>query len=321
MRDRTKLRLAIIALLILCGASPLLAQQRGQWVPGQWGLNAGIAPDPGFTYQEMTINYSADQLNNSNGNKIPGITGTYSFWAVENIFLFVPKHKFLGAYLVPYYVLTLANGSLDADLGNPPRFSGNAGGEGVGDMYFQPLNLAWHFNRADIMAGDGFFAPTGRYTPGATNNIGSGYWGNDITTNTTVSLTKNKGTQINLATIWEIHTEKRGTNITPGQTFTMEWGLGQALPLKKDLSRLLQVGVVGYDQYQTTQNSGLTKILPYYSYHGLGVQSNFIMPVKALNFFFKYYWSYRALATTQGRTIVFGGSWTLRIPRPTPQKQ
>lgn len=316
-----KAALALFALAFLSSASPSLAQQKGQWVPGQFGLNAGVAPDPGFTYQEMTINYSASQLNDSNGNKIPGITGTYGFWAVESIFMYVPKLKILGAYLVPYYTLTLANGSLDADLGNPPKFSGNAGGEGVGDMYFQPLNLAWHLKRADIMAGDGFFAPTGRFTPGAKNNIGSGYWGNDITGNATVYLSKNKGTQINLASIWEIHGEKRGTNITPGQTFTMEWGLGQTLPLKKDFSRLFQVGVVGYDQYQTTQNGGLTKIFPYYSNQAIGVQSNFIMPPRGLNFFFKYYWEYHALATTQGRTIVFGGSWTLRIPRPAAQKQ
>jgi hypothetical protein len=311
----------IILSLLVAGAFPVQAQQKGQWVPGQFGLNAGIAPDPGFTYQEMTINYSASQLNDMNGNKVPGITGTYGFWAIENIFMYIPKHKFLGGYLVPFYVLTLANGSLVADLGNPPRFPASGGGQGVGDMYFQPLNLAWHLKRADIKVGDGFFAPTGRYTPGATNNIGSGYWGDDITTNTTLYLKKNKGTQASLATIWEIHGEKRGTNITPGQTFTMEWGLGQILPLKKDFSRLIQVGVVGYDQYQTTNNGGLTQSLPFYSSQAVGLQSNFIMPPKGLNFFFKYYWEYHALATTQGRTIVFGGSWTLRIPKPQAKAQ
>lgn len=59
---------------------------------------------------------------------------------------------------------------------------------------------------------------------------------------------------------WEIHGSKetgQGTSITPGQAFTMEWGFGQALPLKKDLSQLLQVGLIGYDQWQLTQNDGL----------------------------------------------------------------
>ena len=54
-------------------------------------------------------------------------------------------------------------------------------------MYVQPLNLGWHFGkRVDFVAGYGFFAPTGRYTAGASNNVGSGYWGNAITSGTTL---------------------------------------------------------------------------------------------------------------------------------------
>ena len=34
-----------------------------------------------------------------------------------------------------------------------------------------------------------------------------------------------------------------------------------------------------------------------------------------LNLFFKYYGEYVAKARPQGRTIVFGGSWTLKIPK------
>ena len=168
--------------------------------------------------------------------------------------------------------------------------------------------------------------PTGRYSsaPGTTNNIGSGYWGNDITSNTTFYVTKNKGTSANLATIWEIHGQKPITNAvsgaplkkTPGQAFTIEWGLGQVLPLKKDFSRLFQIGLVGYDQWQVSDSSGSTILgtpasaLPFYSAHAIGFQTNFILPPKALNFFFKFYDEYRALARPEGRTIVFGGSWT-----------
>jgi hypothetical protein len=36
----------VLALLIVGFASPSLAQQKGQWVPGQFGLNAGVIPDP-----------------------------------------------------------------------------------------------------------------------------------------------------------------------------------------------------------------------------------------------------------------------------------
>src|SRR5262249_37862927 len=58
----------------------------GQWVPGQFGLNAGVIPDTGITYANLVLNYSASRLNDSSGNKIlQNVTGTYSFWLDENI--------------------------------------------------------------------------------------------------------------------------------------------------------------------------------------------------------------------------------------------
>jgi hypothetical protein len=319
---------AVLACVLLGGASSALAQQKGQWVPGQFGLNAGVIPDPGVTYANLALSYSASQLNNAAGNKFPGINGTYSFWVDENIIYYVPKHKFLGGYFMPYITLSYANGELVANITGTSLSTGG-GGSGFADMFVEPLNLGWHLRkRVDFNAGYGFTAPTGRFTEGASNNVGSGYWGNDITSGTTLYITKNQGTTANLATVWEIHGEKSGTNITPGQAFTMEWGVGQILPLKKDLSMLAQLGLVGYDQWQVAHSSGTLfvagvlpvpeSLIPFYSVHAIGVQANFILPAKGLSAFFKYYDEYRALARPEGRTIVFGFSWTLRIPKPQP---
>lgn len=327
------LRRALWPLLIfslgITVAMPVSAQQKGQYEPGQAGLNAGVLPDPGFTYQNMTINYSSDTLKGPKGNTVP-LTGSYGIWAVENYFIYVPKSKFLGAKLVFAVIApTFANGSLTLGSINFPNAALEAGGTGVADMWVQPLTLGWSFKRADIFAAEAFMAPVGRYTPGASNNIGSGYWGNHIMTGTTFYVTKNKGTSLNLLTDWEIHGSKttgQGTNVTPGQAFTDEWGIGQVLPLKKDFSRLLQLGVIGYDQWQVSDNGGFVtpnipaSRVPYYSVHAVGFQSNFILPAKALNFFFKFEDEYRAFSRPEGHTIVFGGSWTWRIPKPAPPK-
>lgn len=328
MSLQTKHVLLAFVLAFAGCASPLLGQQKGQWEPGQFELNAGIIPDPGVTYGNLAFNYSAGQLNGPNGNKIPGITGTYSFWVDENVLYFIPRHKFLGGYFMPYAVLSYANGSLVADI-TGTNLTANGGGGGFADSYFQPLNIGWHFGkRVDFNAGYAFFAPTGRFTQGASNNVGSGYWGNVITSGTTAYLTKNKGTTANLATAWEIHGKKSGTNITPGQAFTIEWGLGQALPLKKDLSQLIQLGFIGYDQWQVTHSSGTLTVagvsipesqIPFYSSHGMGVQANYVLPKKDLAFFFKYLDAYRALASVKGRTFVFGLSYTFRIPKAAPK--
>jgi len=325
-----KFATGIFACIFLGGASCAWAQQKGQWVPGQFGLNAGVIPDPGITYANLAFNYSASQLNGPNGNMVQGITGTYSFWVDENVFYFVPKQKILGGYFMPYVDLNYATGSLVADI-TGTNLTAGGGGSGFADTYIQPLNLGWHFGkRVDFNAGYAFVAPTGRFTQGAANNIGSGYWGNFITSGTTLYIAKNQGTTANLTTAWEIHGQKSGTNITPGEAFTDEWGVGQVLPLKKDLSQLAQLGFVGYDQWQVSHSSGTLPVagtpgipesaIPFYSVHALGVQANFILPAKDLVAFFKYYDEYRALARPEGRTIAFGFSYTFRIPKPPPPK-
>ncbi len=311
-------KVALLILMVSTGSTLLFGQQKGQYVPGQFGLNAGAIPDPGFTYANLALNYTASQLNDSNGNHNPNITGTYAFWVDENIFYYVPKRKILGGYFMPYVSLNVANGSLVAAI-TGTNLGVSGGGLGFADMYVQPVNFGWHLKRADFTAGYALSAPTGRYTAGASDNVGSGYWGNFITTGTTLYITKNKATTANLATAWEIHRQKTGSDITPGQTFTVEWGLGQTLPLKKDFSRLLQVGLIGYDQWQVSSNSGTTlpaSALPYYSAHAIGFQSNFIFPAQGVSLFFKYANEYRALARPEGRTVAFGVSYTLRIPKP-----
>ncbi len=341
MRLRIKLEVALVIWAFLGSASSLLAQQKGQYVPGQFGLNAGSIPAPGMTYANLALNYSASQLNDSNGNRLlQNVTGTYSFWVDENIFYYVPKHKILGGYFMPYLALNFASGELVAAF--PPLLPAlggtginlGGGGSGLADMWVEPVLMGWHFRkRVDFNAGYAFTAPTGSYTAGASNNVGSGYWGNNITSGTTLYITKNQGTTANLMTNWEAHGSKtvasipsgQFSQITPGQAFTDEWGFGQVLPLKKDMSMLAQLGLVAYDQWQVTANGGNYLIagmpvaasnVPYYSVHSLGVQANLIMPAKNVVGFFKYYDEYSAKARPEGRTIDFGFSWTLRIPKP-----
>lgn len=107
---RTKSRMLAFICLYLVGAVAVHAQQKGQYVPGQYGLNAGVLPDPGITYANLTINYSADTLKGRNGNTVP-LTGSYDIWAVANVVYYVPKFKLMGAKVAFMAAPTFANGS------------------------------------------------------------------------------------------------------------------------------------------------------------------------------------------------------------------
>jgi hypothetical protein len=322
-----------IAPFLLCvSISAAFAQQKPQWMPGQIGMNAGILPSPGFTYANIVINYNANAFNNQQGKPIR-VTGTYDIWAIENIFFWVPRTKVLGGNLGSMVMYpTPATGSLNADIANInfPNLTTTAGGKGLADLWLQPGGIGWHLTRADLQVMDAFMIPTGRYSPGATDNVGTGYFGNHLQTGTTFYITKNKGTSANLFTDWEAHGWRQGqfnTRKKPGQAFTDEWGFGQVLPLKKDLSQLLQLGGVGYDQWQVTDNIGSilngrviinARRQPYYSIHAAGGQATYIAYTKNWTLTFKYEHEYSALAHTVGNTIVFGGTWTLLVPKPPP---
>jgi hypothetical protein len=95
------------------------------------------------------------------------------------------------------------------------------------------------------------------------------------------------------------------------------------------MHKLLEVGLIGYDQWQVSANgdnylvAGLpvaASRVPYYSVHAVGLQTNFILPAKSLAFFFKYEPEYSAKARPQRRTIVFGGSYTFKFPKAQPTK-
>jgi hypothetical protein len=325
----------VLTFFFLSCAFTLHGQQKPQWMPGQVGLNAGMLPSPGFSYVNISVNYRSSTFNNASGSAIP-VTGAYNVWAVENLLYYVASPKVLHGNMGFVLAITPATGSLDADiqLQNPgiPNLNAVAGGGGLADTFIEPFALGWHLKRADIQVAEGIMAPTGRYNPGATNNVGTGYFGNHLLDGITYYITKNKGTSFNVFTDWEVHGARQGTNNTqktPGQAFTLEWGLGQVLPIKKNFSQLLQLGLIGYDQWQITQNGGTVPIgstnltipassLPYYSVHAIGGQGTYILPMKNLSFYVKGEHEYTAYSHFVGNTFVYGLAWTLRIPKPAP---
>ncbi len=290
---------------------PSAAQNRGQYLPGSTGLNSGIMPSPGLSYTNIFIWFSSDTLKGPTGQTVP-VQGSFNLYVDQNLFAYATKKKFLGARFMSVWDLVFANGSVTSPLFEQAGIK--VGGAGLGDMYFQPVTLGWQLNRLDIMAGYGFVAPTGRYVPGSLTNVGSGYWGNMPFVAATLYLTKNKATQLSVYQIYEFHTNKRGSSITPGQTYTLEWGLGQLLPVSKDHTKLLQVGVVGYAQLQTSNDSGYPPQTPllgsHYHVYAIGPQISFLLPRNRVSLLFRYEPEFSAQKRAQGNTMAFTASYT-----------
>jgi hypothetical protein len=200
----------LVALLTSAGAE--FGQQNGEYILGTKGLNAGIQPAPGFAYSNQATLYGADRLKDASGQPVP-VSGTFDLHINQNLFVYTSPWKVFGETFGGTFDLIIANASITA-----PQVGVAGAGLGVTDTYVQPVTL-------------GFIAHTGFFQPNNPNSIGSGYWGYLPSIAGTVYLTH------------EFHGKKRSTNITPGQTYDLECGVGRAFPLK---TNLLQFGAVGY---------------------------------------------------------------------------
>jgi hypothetical protein len=129
----------------------------------------------------------------------------------------------------------------------------------------------------------------------------------------TVYLAKNKATSLSAYQFYEFHTTQSGTNVHPGQTFNLDYSLAQILPLKKDKTILLQLALVGYGSWQTTNNSGpgVNPADPgHYKVNSLGGAGNVILPTRKVSVGFKYFKEFSNSSTVQGSSLQIYGAIT-----------
>ena len=107
---------------------------------------------------------------------------------------------------------------------------------GFGDLFVQPVWLGWSGKHYDIAAGYGFYAPTGEDGLGCRSS-GS------------ISC-RSPGPGIHLTSAgrrscWRApsrSTTREDADITPGERFTLNWGISQYLPLNKEQTWLAEIG-------------------------------------------------------------------------------
>jgi len=283
-------------------------QVRGVYPVGMNATNAGVTPEPGFTYANLFVFNSRDEEKGPNGETI--VTGNQAIIMDLNTFVWVSqKIGVLGdALFSASATLPFANNSLSSDVTGPI-----SGGGGFADSFYQPVILGWRTERADLRAAFGFLAPTGKFTAGAKTNVGSGYWTWVGSAGQTFYLTRNKGTAVSAFQMYEFHTTQEGTGIHPGQTLDLDYSLTQILPL--DDSLRLQLGLVGYAQWQTTDKTGPNvtsdQATAHYQAYSLGFAANAIFPARKVSAGIKYFQEFASKSTFQGYTLQISFAITL----------
>jgi hypothetical protein len=299
----------LLTLTFSIGAQAQTPPLRGVYTPGFSATNSGVLPGPGLTYSNTFLSYSFGQVVGPNGETLT--KGASSGVTIDiNAFVYVLKKKILGGNLGFVAGLPISNSSISS-----VQLGAVAGGAGFADSFYQPITMGWHLKRMDIMAAYSFFAPTGRFTPGATDNNGTGHWTNAPDAGETIYLTKNKATALSAFQMVEFHTAQTGTNITAGTTFDLDYSLTHILPLKKDHSLLLQLGLIGYGQWQLSDNTGPTidpvvAASTHYAVNAMGVGGNVILPGRKTVLGFKWLNEFSNKNTIQGNAFQINGAIT-----------
>lgn len=243
-------------------ATPL-AQADGHYVPGVEGIQAASVPPPGFYYLGYLVNYHIDSFRApGTSNDLPGHNrGTVT--ALANRFVWITPHKLLGADYGMEAIVPVMRTSLTI----------NAAGisdthSGVGDIYLGPLVLGWHGARWDAVAAAGVWVDSGN--SGQPASAGKGFKSTMLTGGMTYYLNEAK----TLSGSALVRFERNGKNdkgLRPGNQLTLEWGLGQHFGA-------VQAGVVGYSQWQLSDDKGLGASTHRAARHAFGAEMVYPIP-------------------------------------------
>jgi hypothetical protein len=297
---------AITILGILAMSRHADAQVRGVYPVGMNATNAGVTPASGLTYSNLFIFNARDESKGSGGEVVA--TGSNAVMIDLNTFAWVSGRTLLGgARFSATASLLVSNNSLASDTEGQL----SAGG-GFADSFYQPFILGWTTDRVDIRTAYGVLAPTGRFNAGASDNVGSGYWTHAPSAGLTLFLTQDKATTISVFHMYEFHTVQEGTAIHPGQTANIDYSVARTFRVKEDTQ--LQLGLIGYGQWQTSDKTGPTISAAErgarYTVNALGVASNVMLPGRKTSLGLKYFKEFSNRSTFQGYTLQIAGAVT-----------
>lgn len=287
--------LGAAAVLIAC-LSQTQAQPSftGHYVPGVEGVKGASLPPPGFYVRDYNAVYWADRMNTPTGSEAPI---DFEAFIYANLLrgIWITELEVLGGYFGMDMIVPFQYTDFSVTGGGDSEF-------GIGDLYFEPATLSWHGNQWDAAVGYSFFAPTADSEPG-TAKPGKGFWTHMLTAGATVYFDENKTWSLSALNRYEFNTENEDTDITPGQVWTLEWGLS------KGVSKTIEVGGSGYFQFQTTEDSGTGASSDLDRAIAIGPELSGVWPQT------KIMWSLRYLYEVEARDRPQGNIVTLTLTR------
>ncbi len=224
---------AATLLLATATPSPAAAGKLGHFGPSVANIRDYLMPAPGVYYLQYDYYYTTDTLKDRDGDRvdsIPGpLGGTIQVDAQIDVGLFAPALAWvadfdvLGGHWGAYVLAPFQNPGVQVALQTASDFGLDVDDSsfGLGDVFVQPVWLGWGGKHWDAVFGYGVYAPTGRYEGGESDNLGLGFWTNQLQAGGAWYPWENRATALVLVGTYEIHGNIEDADVAPGDRVTL----------------------------------------------------------------------------------------------------
>jgi len=209
---------SLLLLLLLVSGAAATEGGGGAYPNGAEDFMSGAVPPPGTYFLNYFTWYSADRLNDNDGNSSnPG----FKLNVTGNVFRFlhVTDKTLLGANWGVQMFVPLLNVDVTATT---PGGKLSQSKFGLGDIIVDPLVLSWHLSKnLHAVAGLDIFIPTGDYDKNRLANPGRNYF----TFEPVIAATYicDKGDEVSAKVMYDMNTKNRDTNYLSGHELHVDY--------------------------------------------------------------------------------------------------
>jgi hypothetical protein len=266
----------------------------GHYPPGQSGIRGAATPDAGVAYTNFSRFLSNLEVKDASGNPVQSLDELR--YANISMFTWITDHEFLGMRYGALIGIPFSTGNLQPTaIDDDPSF-------GLGDVLVTPLALYGKSALFDYQAQLTVWSASGRFSPGAHNNRGTGFWA------LVYSLggvfyphgARDAWSFSAVARIEQNFTQE-GSGITPGDDIVIDWGVGRVV---RAWGRAADIGVSGFATWQISSQVGgpAGTDTSRYRYFGVGPEAS--LPITAkLMFRIRAQWEVGARNVVQGNNL------------------
>lgn len=243
-------RMLLLAMLCLYGLGTGFAfAASGHYVSGGEGVLGANVPPPrpnGIYWKIYNMYYTANTMRDNGRGKAPGNFDVNVF-AHAHRFIYSSDIEVLGGNLLFDLIIPITYTDISYKGLGSASFGDNRWG--LGDIFVEPLFIGWHRPRWDAFAAIGTYVPTGEYAADKPASPGMGFWTIMFSAGGVWYFDVERTWSASILARYQVHTDQDDTDITPGNHFSFEWGLGKSVSG-------FDLGIAGYCHWQVTDDSG-----------------------------------------------------------------